>query len=177
MNKIAGFNKAGNMVKLDEIEGGEKEVWFSLTPKIQQFIGRYKIGQEVEYESNEKDGKRVISFMKIKGTVIVSKTSTDQKVTEQKIDVDTKPKCEDCGCGLKDDSYKTCYTCSMVRRKKEETSPEGVDKQKSIRSQAIGNMVSRSLIALQGSFDINNIGTLIDTLYEHYERNIKRLEQ
>jgi len=170
MNKILEISQARHMIKLDEIVGGEKEAWFWLSLKVQQFIDRFKKGQEIEYDASEKDGQRSITFMKIKGTT--SSTNNSPK----NVDVQQGYVCADCGSKLKDNSYETCYKCSMIRRERENTSPEGMDKQKSIRAQAIGNMVSRSLISLQGTFDINNIGTVIDALYEHYERNISKLE-
>lgn len=170
MNKILGISQAKNMIQLDENIKGEKEVWLWLSLKSQQFIDRFKVGQEIEYDADEKDGKKTINFMKVKGTVSSVNNSS------KSIDAQEGYVCADCGAKLKDNSYETCYKCSMIRREKENTSPEGMDKQKSIRAQAIGNMVSRSLISLQGTFDINNIGTVIDSLYEHYERNILKLE-
>lgn len=165
MNKILGISQAKNMIQLDENIKGEKEVWLWLSLKSQKFIDRFKVGQEIEYDADEKDGKKTINFMKVKGTFSSKSVDTQEGCV-----------CADCGAKLKDNSYETCYKCSMIRREKENTSPEGMDKQKSIRAQAIGNMVSRSLISLQGTLDINNIGTVIDSLYEHYERNILKLE-
>lgn len=174
MYVITQIGQGNTMVQFDEIEGGKKEAWLSLSAKVQQFIGRFKKGDEVKVERSEINGRDTITFMTLKG----SKSSVQKSVvSEEKVTPTDKLKCEDCGATLKDDTYKTCYTCSMARRKREETSPEGLDKQKSIRAQAIGNMVSRSLISLQGTFDINTIGSLIDTLYEHFERNIKKLEK
>jgi hypothetical protein len=42
------------------------------------------------------------------------------------------------------------------------------EEQASIRSQAIGHMVSRTLIAMQGTVEPNNVCALIDTLYQKY---------
>ena len=42
------------------------------------------------------------------------------------------------------------------------------DVQDSIRRQAVGHMTSRTLIGLQGQFDINNVCEIIDVLYAKY---------
>jgi len=42
------------------------------------------------------------------------------------------------------------------------------EEQNSIKRQAIGHMVSRTIIGLQGSVDINNVTSVIDTLYKKY---------
>jgi hypothetical protein len=178
MNKISGFSQSKNMLKIDEIEGGAKDVWYWLTPKVQQFIEKFKVGQEVEYEVSEDKGKKTITFIKAKGEVIkVASSTSDDKPALSKPPTSTgEYTCADCGKPMKNNDYETCYTCSMARREKEKNSPEGIEKQKSIRSQAIGHMVSRSLISLQGSVDINNIKSIIDTLFEHYATNINKLE-
>jgi hypothetical protein len=46
------------------------------------------------------------------------------------------------------------------------------EEQNNIKRLALGNMVSRSLIALQGHIDLNNIYEIIDTLYSKYEEKI-----
>jgi VCBS repeat-containing protein len=42
------------------------------------------------------------------------------------------------------------------------------EEQESIKRQAIGHMVSRTIIGLQGSVDANNVLSIIDTLYKKY---------
>jgi uncharacterized Zn finger protein (UPF0148 family) len=140
-----------------------KEDWYWLTPNIQTTIDSIPLNSEVEFEINEDLGKKSITFIKIKGTL-----GTGKQMNEFK--------CKKCGISLKDGKYEYCYTCNIAIRKAEENSPEGKDKQTSIRAQAIGNMVSRSLIALQGQFDMNNVGEFIDSLFNHYNTNIEKLE-
>jgi len=43
------------------------------------------------------------------------------------------------------------------------------EEQESIKRQAIGHMVSRSLIALQGQVDVNNIQKVAEELYKKYQ--------
>lgn len=206
MAKIIGFSKAKNMVKLNE---NGTDTWYFLTPKVQQFIGNLKEGMEVEYSVEEKQGKKIIAFIKDTGNKssgpIINETDnpSDELVcvdcgtalkdnkyeTCYKCSMARKGKitppsnkssgytCKDCGKELKDNQYETCYTCSMAKRDKENASPENQDKQKSIRAQAMGNMTSRTLIGLQGTYDINNVGEIIDTVFEHYNRNISKYEK
>jgi len=173
MSKIEEFSKTRNMVRLD----GAPDNWFWLTPKVQQFTSNFQVGQEVEYESNEANNRKTITFMKAlgetKGETQKSPSSSPSAAHKSST---SEFICKDCGATMKNGDYETCYKCSMARREKEKNSPEGMEKQKSIRSQAIGHMVSRSLISLQGSVDINNIMSIIDTLFEHYNKNISKLE-
>jgi uncharacterized CHY-type Zn-finger protein len=81
-------------------------------------------------------------------------------------------KCLRCGTPLKDDTYKTCYTCSMEIKKELQNSPEEKEKQTSIKRQAIMHGVARTLIALQGQVDVNNVGSLIDMLYAKYQEKV-----
>ena len=46
------------------------------------------------------------------------------------------------------------------------------DERDSIESQAIGHMVSRTIVGLAGTVDINNVLGIIDTLYEKYASKI-----
>ena len=46
-------------------------------------------------------------------------------------------------------------------------------KNTTIRSQAIGKMVGAALISLQGQVDINNVCSVIDTLYAKFDQVIK----
>lgn len=43
------------------------------------------------------------------------------------------------------------------------------EEQNSIKRQAIGHMVSRTLVGMQGTFDVNTVGSIIDTLYKKYQ--------
>ena len=43
------------------------------------------------------------------------------------------------------------------------------EEQESIKRQAIGHMVSRTLISMQGTVDVNNVCGIIDTLYKKYQ--------
>ena len=76
-------------------------------------------------------------------------------------------KCSECGTKLNDSTYPTCYTCSMKLKAATNKSPQ---QQESIKRQAIGHAVSRSLISLQGHIDLNNIYEVSEKLYRHYQK-------
>ncbi len=131
--------------------------WYVITDKVKEVASTVSAGDTVEVKAEQKDnGKLYLSEIKKTGSAPASSTST------------SKHACEKCGKPLKDDSYPTCYTCSM----KERNSPENLDKeakkQATIRRQAIGHMTSRALIALQGIVDINNITSIAETLYKKF---------
>lgn len=197
--KIIGFSKAKNMVKLND---GSGEVWYWLTPRVQQFISNLGEGMDVDFEVEEKQGKKIINFIKQSGqgpsqvstgfscskcgaTLKDDKYPTcytcSMKEREAKALGKSTEKsigfvCADCGAPLKDNTYETCYKCSMAKREKEGTSPQGRSKDRTIRAEAIGHMVSRTLIGLQGTYDINNVGELIKTLFDHYDKGVDKLE-
>jgi len=77
--------------------------------------------------------------------------------------------CEDCGAKLKDDKYKKCYTCNQKKPVGGYDKPAtGTSKDNLIKREAIGHMVSRSLISLQGHVEPNNIHSLIKEIYATY---------
>jgi len=90
--------------------------------------------------------------------------------TPEKTDFESELKCERCGAQLKDNKYKTCYTCSMAIRKENAKSPEEKTKQDSIKRQAIMHAVSRTLIGMQGQVNIENVCSLTTMLYAHYSK-------
>ena len=75
--------------------------------------------------------------------------------------------CTECGAELKNDTYPTCYTCSMKLKASTNKSPEIQD---SIKRQAIGHMTSRSLVSLQGEINSGNIFEISEKLYKHYQK-------
>lgn len=80
------------------------------------------------------------------------------------------PSCSDCGKELKDNKYEKCYSCNQKNPSKKETGTykKSPEVQESIKRQAIGHMTSRSLIALTGQVDVNNIEEIAESLYKLY---------
>lgn len=84
--------------------------------------------------------------------------------------------CEECGATLKDNKYKKCYTCNQKNRSsdpatgaKKYYTPRTPQERREIRACAIGHMVSRTMISLQGHVDPNNVAGLVSQLYAEYE--------
>ena len=93
-------------------------------------------------------------------------------------------KCEVCGKGLKDGKYKKCFTCNQNKavnttqvattvKTEPKKSVYTLSTQESIERQNVNNAVSRSLIALQGTIDVNNIADVIDVLWKKYHSKLK----
>lgn len=192
--KTVGSKKI--MIALDE-EG--KKIWYYASQKAYEGAKQYlKEGDEVEISlaEEEKDGLKVITFIKKVGQSGSSPEKEAQfKCTEcgcslkdakytkcwncnqkgknddtvKNFDSNT-PKCIECGKELKDSKYKKCYACNQKNPVKIETAS---NRATSIEKQNVNNAVSRSLIALQGQLDLNNIVEVIDTLWAKYYSKLK----
>jgi len=117
-----------------------KSEWYQIPEENKKFITAIAKGSEVEFQSKDENGKKVLTFIKAIGTgesEPAAKTTISKPTSATGKTTSSGPVCEDCGAGLKDDSYKTCYKCSMVRKEKEAKSPEGLDRQRSIEVQAM----------------------------------------
>ena len=89
---------------------------------------------------------------------------------------DGEYKCIDCGATLKDGKYKKCFTCNQKNPVKNATgtkaytkSPEESEK---IKRLSILSSVCRATSALAGLVDINNIGEIIESLYDRLYKKI-----
>ena len=125
MNTITAFSKAKNMVK---INNGIGDTWYWLTPNVQKFISNFSVGQEVEITIEEKNGKNLVSFLKVTG-----------EAPKKEVKEVSGFKCEDCGSTLKDNKYPTCYNCSMKRREKTDShfKPEVLKEEKTVSFRAV----------------------------------------
>ena len=166
---MSKFIKVANkkvMVKVDI--DGLGATWATCTPAVKEFAGKaFKEGDAIKVTYEEKSDAEV----KYHVTRIEKGAGTDTKAGVATPDTSGKPTCKDCGKELKDAKYEKCYTCnqknpSKTGKKSYGKSPEV---QESIKRQAIGHMTSRSLIALQGHIDPNNIATIAETLYKKYQ--------
>lgn len=152
--------KNGLMLKIKD-DTKEGYTWYYLAPNVMDFAKTLLYESDLDLKFEVKDGKQYITSIKV-----LSTTNTNSfKPQGGSMD---EYKCIRCGTKLKDNTYKTCYNCSMEIRKELSNSPEEKNKQDSIKRQAIGHMTSRSLIALQGQVDVNNINSIIESLYKKY---------
>lgn len=172
--KLLGLSRAKNMAKIDKIDTGEINVWYFLSPNVQKFIEKIPVNSEVEFEVEDKPGKgKIITFIKVKGDKISTPIKEEKKTPDFV--------CAKCGKAMKDDKYDMCYDCNQAERAKEKTSTitttnkygKSPEEQNSIMRQAVGHVVSRSLISMQGTVDINNIESIVDTLYDLYLKKVK----
>ena len=151
------------LVKID-FGGDVGEKWCETTEPVVNYAKKaFKDGDEVEATYTEKDGAYNVTRV-TKKTTTTTKPSTTKKET-----IPGKYVCEDCGKELKDDKYKKCYPCN---KKNPVKTTGNSTTQQSIERQNVNNAVSRALISLQGQVDINNIGTLIDTLWTKFRSKL-----
>jgi len=84
--------------------------------------------------------------------------------------------CEKCGKVLKDNTYPTCYTCSMAERAKTGTTSKWgktPEEQNSIRRQAVGHMTSITVAAMlknDTNLNVDDVVELIDKIYNKYNQ-------
>ena len=158
MAKVLSRSNNNEMLKIEDTSNPKGYVWYSLTDKVKSFIVSQDIkgGDEVEFKSEVINGEETIVYINKAGG-----TTT------------TELKCEVCKAPLKTDKYKTCYTCSMELKKKEETSPEGVTRQTSIEKQA---MMKASAEIIAGNAQPGTPPDLLaDMTISIYEKLLARL--
>ena len=155
-----GEEGKGTMLKIEDKDSKKGYSWYFMTEDVTGFVNvrGIKSGCDIEFTAEEIKGEETI-------TRIEKYTGADTGSSSQF-------KCKNCGKELKDNKYETCYDCSMKARKEEESSPEGQAKQESIRNQTIGKMVAMTIQGLDG-IDLNNVLTVIDTLYKKYQEIVK----
>jgi len=147
-------------------EDGEK--WATTSEAVYNWAKKnFKDGDTVDVQYNLKNGQYFVSKISALGATGASK-STKQSTTKDTFEYT----CEDCGAGLKDGKYKKCYNCNKKNPSKKTggTYTKSPEVQESIKRQAIGHMTSRSLIALTGQVDVNNIEEIAESLYKLYIR-------
>ena len=158
------------MIKVDI--AGQKEVWANCSKAVYDFAKTaFKQGDvvHVQYQFNSESSNLkyyVVRIEKGEGQdVQVTKENTPAPATntQQNTSAPTPP-----GPGVQQDPPKSSYTGGY----KGKTNTE----REEIRAQAIGHMVSRSLMCLQGHVDPNNILGVIDTLHKKYEELIRKVQ-
>ena len=79
-------------------------------------------------------------------------------------------KCSDCGKALKDGNYKKCFICNQKNPVKTESG--STEKSESIERQNCNNATSRTLLALQGRVDRNDILAVAETIWQFYYKKL-----
>lgn len=169
---MSKFDKAAAkkvMIRFLEL-GGKTGVWTSCSQAVKDYASKnFKSGDEVhvQYEDGENNMLHVSRIEKgagsdVKGGATASSASTTNT---------GKPTCSDCGVEVKDAKYTKCYACNQKNpaSKSKGASGRSPEVNESIKRQAIGHMTSRSLIALQGHVDPNNLAGIAETLYKKFQ--------
>ena len=171
---MSKFIKVANkkiMVKVDIDNVGA--VWATCTPAVKDFAGKaFKEGDVVKVTYELKTDAEV----KYHVTRIEKGTGTDTKTGGGTPDTEKsnagKPTCKDCGKELKDAKYEKCWDCNKKNPSKSAgkgSYGKTPEVQESIKRQAIGHMTSRTMIALQGHVDPNNLPDIVRSVYKLYQ--------
>jgi len=124
--------------KVFKVGTSEADAKWYVTDEVAEYAKTVKKGDEIELKARVEGRNNILTFLKITG----SSPSTSGTVTTGGASGYTKKPW-------------TPYE-----------KPQEV--QDSIRRQAVGHMTSRTLVGLQGQFDINNVCELIDVIYAKY---------
>jgi hypothetical protein len=123
------------------LSDGKSDTWYYVAAQIVPQLRELKKGEDVEIECFDGNRGKVITLFKTKEGVIGSK--------------------------------ETAHSAGSAYTPKEKTTysyGKSAEEQNSIKRQAIMHAVSRTIIGLQGSVDINNVCSVASTLYEHYTK-------
>lgn len=163
MNKVVKYAaKKTDMVKIGESEAKSK--WYWMSPAVEKYAkAQIPVGTEVELQTETKNGKDVITR--------ITKEGNSSSTPQTNKDEPQGFTCKECGAALKDDKYDTCYDCNQKNKKSGKSNyySKSPAEREMIKRQAMGHMVSRTLISLQGHVDPNNVEELATSLYKLYE--------
>jgi len=106
-----------------------------------------------------KDNKYTKCYLCNKKSPVKSEASTEGKYV-----------CADCGATLKDDKYKKCYTCNQKNPAPKSKSLDGKFRTpEQITKDEIGHMTARTMVALAGVVDPNNVTDVMRKIYKVYQ--------
>jgi hypothetical protein len=179
--KLVAISKRGNMFKVGATEADSK--WFFLTPELEKSVkGVYNVGDDIEIVSEQKGSSNTITSVSKAGEA-PAKTPDKAPVKQEGPREEGEATPERTTGGGKSDGYdKEAW---IAKKKaagewKEKGSGSGSyaaknspEVQDSIKRQAIGNMTSRALIALQGNIPtVEELADAFDFLYKRIEKNV-----
>lgn len=160
--------KKKDMIQL--AEGTNSPKWYWMSSAVQGFAHKaIKAGDEVTIEGNEeKDNLTIITR--------ISKAGAGSSQKKETTKSDTGFKCEDCKCDLKDGKYKKCFKCNEKNPSKStgggySKSPEDSER---ITRLSILSSVCQAVTALVGNVDRNDIGDVINSLYDKFYEKISK---
>ena len=160
MAKFEKVAKKRLMVRFLEIDG-KTGVWATCSEAVKDYAKKtFKEGDIVDVQSDP-SGELGLHVTRI------SKPGQGGGGSPAQSPANTELICPDCG-KAKEAKYEKCWSCNK-KNPSSKTKDRGSDVNTSIKRQAIGHMTSRSLIAMQGHVDPNNIVGLVETLYAKYK--------
>lgn len=155
--RVIKFIKLAKKQPMISVNIDGKDVWVKASDAVMKFAGEhFKEGDLVNLEGNDKGKMMYVTKITKAGA---STGGAQSPAQAQKTAEVQPPKPEE------KKEEKAPASVNNYSGNKYAKSPE---EQASIRSQAIGHMVSRTLIAMQGTVEPNNVCSLIDTLYQKY---------
>jgi hypothetical protein len=124
--------------KVFKVGSSEADAKWYVTDEVAEYAKTVKKGDEIELKSRAEGRNNILTFLKIVGSAPSTVSGTSSG------------------------------NASGYTKKAWTPYEKPQDVQDSIRRQAVGHMTSRTLVGLQGQFDINNVCEIIDVLYAKY---------
>lgn len=152
--KIIKFGAAGKMVRIGE--ESRNSIWYKISDTVRPFLIKMAEGDDVTIRSEKQNGMDVL--------VHISKGNGD--VATDSAPVSTNRIASKSTAYVSKSFPQPATDTGKATTKTYGKSPEEQD---SIKRQAIGNMASRSLIALQGQVTVENIGEVTRAQYALFQ--------
>jgi hypothetical protein len=147
MLKVFSVSRDKKFYNVGEEKASAK--WYGFSEGCASQIATIQWKDEVECKFENVDGKDIIvSISKVGATSTPSNDDSANKETA------SQP------------------TPTAAQEPKQHRNYSGNDTSEQIKQLAIGHMVSRTIIGLQASIDINNMCSVIDTLWEKYSSKV-----
>jgi hypothetical protein len=172
--QVMQVNDKKNLVQL---KSDTDTFWYKVNeadPKQVATVNVLKSGDEVNAKFSIANGVKTLTVLeKVDGSIKTAKADV-QVASPNNFDTKAIYTCEKCGKTLKDDTYPTCYTCSMAERAKTTKNKWGKspEEQNSIRRQAVGHMTSVTVAAMlknDTNLNVDDVVKLIDKIYDKYD--------
>jgi len=131
------------------LEDGGVEGWYYMTDKVRDYMKKFPKGTDVEVTVEQKEKGKIITFFK--PPTNNGGNSTGGSMSEPSMSSPSTP-------------TPAPYVAKTYGKSPEENH--------SIKAQAIMHAVSRTIIGLDG-VDLNNVNSVIDTLYNKYSEKVE----
>lgn len=144
MSKVIKTGKTGNYILIGENEGNA--VWYTIPTSVKPYTKDLQVGDEVTVTS------KVETKPVFNGNGRTEEVNVATRIMKGNVA-----------------SHPSAQTSTPTTHVNKWSGEKSTEVQASIRSQAIGHMITRTLIALQGHVTPDNVSGLIDNLKVKYE--------